>query len=343
MFISVIIPCRNERAYLGRCLDSILESDWAADAMEVIVADGMSDDGTRALIDRYVRADTRVRMIDNPERITPVALNRAIEAAGGDVIVRVDAHAAIAADYLLRCVHYLESTDADNVGGTMRTLPQSEGVFSGAILTAISHRFGVGNSYFRIGAGGPRWVDTVFGGCWSRDVFDRVGKFNELLERSQDMEFSLRLKAAGGKTLLVPDIRSDYYARSDLVSFARHNVLNGQWAVLPFLYSEVMPVSLRHLVPLLFVVALLIGAGALRWTPWVLASIGIPYAAANLLASAHAALCARRLSHLALLPIAFGALHLGYGFGSIVGVLKVIGKRVLTGARQDRKSCTPYT
>ena len=132
----------------------------------------------------------------------------------------------------------------------MRTLPRGPGPFAEPIVTVLSHRFGVGNSHFRTGSSQARWVDTVFGGCWPRAVFSRVGEFNEALERSQDMEFSLRLKAAGGKTLLAPDVRSDYYARSTLGSFWRHNLLNGEWAVLPFLYSRIIPVSLRHLIPL---------------------------------------------------------------------------------------------
>ena len=110
---------------------------------------------------------------------------------------------------------------------------------------------------FRVHTDEPKWVDTVFGGCYRREVFDRVGLFNENLVRGQDMEFNLRLKKAGGKTLLVPDIVSYYYARSDIKSFWKHNFTNGVWAILPFLYSPIMPVSWRHLVPLIFVTAFL--------------------------------------------------------------------------------------
>src|SRR6185503_15906357 len=195
-FLSVIVPCRNERAFLGRCLDSILASDYPATRMEVLVVDGSSDDGTRALIDQYAARDGRVRCVDNPARITPAALNRGIDAARGEIVARVDAHATIARDYFSRCATYLENTSAANVGGSMRTLAQSVGLFSGPIVTALTHRFGVGNSYFRIGSDEPRWVDTVFGGCWRRELFDRIGRFNERLDRSQDLEFSLRLKAA---------------------------------------------------------------------------------------------------------------------------------------------------
>jgi cellulose synthase/poly-beta-1,6-N-acetylglucosamine synthase-like glycosyltransferase len=288
-FVSVIVPVRNECGFIGRALDSILTGDYPADRMEVIVADGMSTDGTRERVTEYSKRDPRVRMIDNPARITPIALNLAIDASLGEIIARVDAHATVARDYLSRSVHYLESTGADNVGGPMRTLPQSSGPFSGAIVAALSHRFGVGNSHFRVASAEAqpkaRWVDTVFGGCWRREVFEQVGRFNEDLERSQDMEFSLRLKAAGGKTLLAPNVRSDYYARSDLRSFLRHNFVNGEWAVLPFLYSEIMPVSVRHLVPLIFVMTLALGAALARGATLFLAA-ALPRGATLSLATA---------------------------------------------------------
>jgi succinoglycan biosynthesis protein ExoA len=327
-FISVIVPCRNERRFIGLCLDSILASDYPADSMEVIVADGMSDDGTRELIAAYAARDRRVRRIDNPAGVTPVALNLAIEAAGGDVIARVDAHASIAPDYFSRCARLLDSSGADNVGGTMRTLAAGTGPFSEPIAIALSHRFGVGNSYFRIGSRAPRWVDTVFGGFYRRQVFDRVGLFNERLIRTQDLEFNLRLKAAGGKTLLAPEVRCDYHAQPDLPSFWKHNVLNGEWAVLPFLYSAVIPVRVRHLIPLLFVSALIAGIAALPWTRVALAAVIVAYLLANAAASIHAAWRARGTAFLWRMPIVFASLHVGYGLGGVQGVFKMF-KRLL--------------
>jgi succinoglycan biosynthesis protein ExoA len=349
-FLSVIVPVRNECGFIGHALDSILTGDYPADRMEVIVADGMSTDGTRERVTEYSIRDSRVRMIDNPARITPTALNLAIEASVGEIIARVDAHATVARDYLSRSVHYLESTGADNVGGPMRTLPQSSGPFSGAIVAALSHRFGVGNSYFRVASGEAqrkaRWVDTVFGGCWRREVFERVGRFNEDLERSQDMEFSLRLKAAGGRTLLAPNVRSEYYARSDLRSFLRHNFVNGEWAVLPFLYSEVVPVSMRHLVPLVFVMTLALGAVLARgatlflaaalphgaagsaWTAWPLAMVVVPYVVLNLAASAQVAWRERKLSFLGTMPMVFTTLHVSYGLGSACGLVQIVSQMI---------------
>lgn len=345
-FLSVLIPCRNEARFLGRCLDSILANDYPPGRMEVLVIDGASADGTRERIAAYCCRDARVRLVDNPELITPCALNRGIAAARGDIIARVDAHAAVGPDYFRRSVEHLLSSGADNVGGVMRTLPQDPGWFAGPIVAALSHPFGVGNSYFRIGSAEPRWVDTVFGGCWRRELFDRIGGFHPDLRRSQDMEFSRRLKAAGGRTLLVPDLSSDYYARSRLGPFWRHNFANGQWAILPFLYSSVMPVRLRHLVPLLFVLALALGTALLPWTALPLAAVAIPYALASLGASfdvaAKAAAGERRFPYLFLMPLVFLSLHLGYGLGGLAGLGQAAAARQFARpARSEETTCTP--
>ncbi len=311
-YVSVIMPCRNEAAFVGRCLHSILAGDYPAGRMEVLVVDGMSGDGTRELIARYAERDGRVRWIDNPRRITPAALNRGIDAARGEVIVRVDARATLAPDYISRAVETLQASGAGNVGGAMQTVAQGTGIFAGPIVAAITHPFGVGNSHFRTGVTAPRWVDTVFGGCWRREVFDRIGRFNERLERGQDLEFNLRLRKAGGKILLAPELASCYHARATLGAFVRHNWTNGVWAVLPIAYSDVLPVRWRHLTPLALVVVI-------ACSPWAAAG----YAALNLAASVEAAWSRRRWTYLALMPVAFASLHLAYGAGSLWGVLRL--------------------
>ena len=209
----------------------------------------------------------------------------------------------------------------------MVTLPREEDLIGKAIVSCLSHPFGVGNSYFRVHAWEPKWVDTVFGGCYRREVFDRIGLFNEDLERGQDMEFNLRLKKAGGKILLVPEIVSYYYARSDLKSFWKHNWGNGVWAILPFAYSKVMPVSWRHLVPLVFVTGLLVTAmlGVFAASPlWLFLVILGAYTVASLAAASHIAWKERDSRYLILMPLVFGLLHIGYGLGSLWGVVKLL-------------------
>jgi succinoglycan biosynthesis protein ExoA len=322
--ISVIVPCHNEARFLGVCLDSILASDYPAECIEILVADGISTDGSRELVANYSRQYSRVRMIDNPARITPVGLNRAIDAARGEVIVRLDAHSAIASDYLRRGVKHLDQDGADNVGGAMRTIARDHGPFAQAIRYVLSHPFGVGNSHFRTEpAESARWVDTVFGGCWKREVFERVGRFNEKLKRGQDMEFNLRLARAGGRILLASDMRSYYYARATLAAFLAHNWTNGVWAILPFAYSTVIPVRARHLIPLLFALALLASAaGAFLGSPWLLAAVAGFYGALSLAVSGVAVVRERNPRLGLLLPPTFAALHLAYGAGSVWGAVQ---------------------
>jgi glycosyltransferase involved in cell wall biosynthesis len=320
-FVSVIVPCRNEAAFIEKSIGSILASDYRG-SFEVVVADGRSTDGTRAALDRMAEKDARLRVIDNAEGLTPVALNLAIAAAHGEIILRFDAHSSMPADYVRRTVELLISSGADNAGGSIRTLAQSDGPFAGPITAALASRFGVGGSAFRTSAGdrGARPADTVFGGCWRREVFQRIGGFNEKLARSQDLEFNLRLLRAGGKIMLDPEIVCDYYARATLASFWRHNFRNGVWAIVPFAVSEVVPVRARHLIPLAFVGALAISV-ALPF-PWSIA-VAASYAVANVCASVQMALRARKGSYLLLLPPVFASLHLAYGLGSAWGVLKM--------------------
>lgn len=344
-FLSVIVPCWNEATYLGPCLDSILASGYPPDCMEILVADGMSTDGTREVIRDYQRRDLRVRSIDNPRRITPSALNRAIEASRGEVIARVDAHSTVSPGYFVRAVECLTATGAANVGGLMRTVTHDRGLFAEPIRIALTSRFGVGNSAFRTSAkldsSKPRPVDTVFGGCWPRQVFAHTGGFNERLERSQDIEFNVRLRRSGGRILLTPEIECAYHARATLASFLRRNWLNGVWAVLPFAYAPGFPVRWRHLVPLAFVV-LLCSSAAAGWGALVLA----PYLAASLVASARAARKHGRASLLPLLPIAFAGLHFAYGAGSLWGALQLpfalLRRELRNDVKNDTDSCAAH-
>jgi glycosyltransferase involved in cell wall biosynthesis len=337
-FVSVIIPCRNEARFIERCLDSIRASPYPG-RLEIIVADGMSTDGTRDLLDETAARDPRLRIVDNPGRITPIALNLAIAAAHGEIILRFDAHATMPTAYIGQCVRLLETSQADNVGGTIRTIPQADGPFSRPITAVLSSRFGVGNSAFRTTSGetNARQVDTVFGGCWRRETLARLGGFNERLIRSQDIEFNLRLRRAGGTILLDPQIVCDYYARATLASFLVHNFRNGVWAVLPFAFSDIVPVRWRHLIPLAFVVSLAVST-ALPF-PWSIA-VATAYAVANLAASVDASFKERRWTHLALMPIAFTSLHLAYGLGSALGCLKLasLKLRALSGASPKHAS-----
>lgn len=324
--VTVIVPCRNEQDFIGACLDSIIANDYPKDRVEILVIDGMSEDNTRKIVQAYAVRYPVITLLDNPEKITPAALNIGVRHARGNVIVRMDAHARIGKDYVRRSVDSLFIHGADNVGGVMITEPRESTLLGRAIVAGLSHRFGVGGSFFRIHSDKLRWVDTVFGGCYRKEIFDRIGLFNEKLSRGQDFEFNRRLKKAGGRILLVPDIVSHYSARSDLRSFWFHNWNNGVWAILPFAYSNVMPVSWRHLIPLTFVTTILGSAVLGCWEPfflWLCIAVLTVYGVANVGASLHVALRERNLRYFPAMLLVFAILHFSYGFGSLWGAARL--------------------
>lgn len=265
--VTIVVPCRNEERYIVECLDSILACDYPSDRLEVLVVDGMSDDGTRAVLADYAARNPLVRILDNPRRITPVALNLAIRAARGEVIVRMDAHVVYPRNYVSRLVAALDEFGADNVGAVLRTLPANQTAMGKAIAIGMSHPFGVGTSYFRIGTDQPRWVDTIAFFCIRRATFDRVGMFDEELIRHQDGEFNARLIKSGGRILLIPDVVSYYYARATLRQVGRMFYQYGYFK--PLVAKKLGRfMTVRQLIPPGFVLGLLVtGVAALLWKP----------------------------------------------------------------------------
>jgi glycosyltransferase involved in cell wall biosynthesis len=331
-FVSIIVPCRNEEKFIGACLDSIISNDYPKDRLEILVLDGMSEDRTRVIIQNHTERYPFIRLVDNCRMSIPAALNLGVDSAQGEIVMRMDAHTTYDRQYISRCIRALDQYGPENVGGIWRVVPQSDGLIGQAIAKALSHKFGVGNAQYRVtDSDQPRWVDTVPFFCCRKETLAKAGPFNEAILRSEDMDFSLRLKRAGGRVLLVPQIVSYYHARSDVKSFLRHNWVNGVWAVMPFLHSHGSPVALRHLVPLAFFASLLVsGAGAFLWSPmkWVFFAISGAYGMASLLASAQVATKGNAIRLLFLMPAVFGGLHLSYGFGSFCGLAKALAHLV---------------
>ena len=319
--ISIIVPCRNEERYIESCLDSIVATTYPSDKLEVIVADGQSDDRTREIVARYASRYRWIRIVDNPGRIAPTALNVGIAHARGELIVRMDAHAVYPPDYLSRLVAASDETGADNVGGRLVTLPADGSPMAHGIAIALSHPLGVGNAHFRIGARVRRWVDTVPFGCFRREVFSRVGLFDEELVRNQDDEFNFRLAREGGRVLLDPSIVAFYYARSSLRQVARMYYQYGYFK--PLVARKVGRVmTARQLVPPAFVASVSTSAAAALAEPiaavFFAALIGV-YAAALLGGAAHAAYGAGVRCLIAVMA-AFATLHASYGFGFLRGL-----------------------
>ena len=327
-YVSIIIPCRNEEKFIGKCLDSIIVNDYPKDKVEVLVVDGMSEDGTRALVQRYIQRYPFIRLLDNHKKIIPTAMNIGIKNAGGEIIMKIDSHSTYERDYISKCVRYLNEYNADNVGGIIIALPRNNTIMGKAIVLTLSCPFGVGNSYFRIGTGSesPMWSDTAFSGCYRREVFDRIGLYDENIARSEDIAINSRLRRSGGKILLVPEIVSYYYARSKFGEFCKHNFDNGFWITYPLKYSRVL-FSWRHLVPLVFVSSL-IGSAALSVFSqiflWLFLFILGSYALTNVYFSIKITAQEKDFRYLFAMPLTFAALHIGYGMGSLWGLLKVI-------------------
>jgi cellulose synthase/poly-beta-1,6-N-acetylglucosamine synthase-like glycosyltransferase len=325
--VSVIVPCLNEERFIRGCLDSIASNDYPEERLEILVVDGMSTDATRSIVKDYAKVCPTVRLFDNSRRITPCALNLGIQNSNGELILWMSAHNRYKKNHISKCVEYLERYNAEAVGGLIKAIPRENSFMGKSICMAISHPFGVGNSAHKTGVKQPQWTDTAFGTCYKRTVFEKVGTFNENLARGQDMEFGLRLKKAGIKTLLVPEIVSYYYARSDIKTFWQQYFKNGVWAILPFQYSKIMPVSWRHLVPLIFVISL---AGftvlGLLVTPllWILLGIVVVYSIVSLANSYQIARRARDIKYFATMPFVFAVLHFGYGLGSMWGVIRLL-------------------
>lgn len=318
--VSIIIPMRNEEAFVGRCLDSILPQLAEVPQVEVFCVDGASTDRTRQIVLEYAAGDRRVKLIDNPDRIVPVGMNRALKDAQGQVIIRLDCHADYAPDYIDKCLEVLERTGADNIGGYVTTLPGTDSPVGRAIAAATSSPFGVGGSRFRTG-GDEREVDAVPFGCFRREVFERFGLYDERLARNQDIELCSRIRKGGGRIVISPEIKLTYYNRSTFAGLRQQAFNNGLWN--PYtIYLVRGGLRWRHFVPLFFVLSvILLGIGGVFWWPiWLLLAAEMAtYFAAGAIMAVRAARHANAPWFLVLL--AFVQLHLSYGLGSLWGLV----------------------
>lgn len=321
-FVSVIMPVRDEGKFIDRGLGAVIAQDYPPERFEVLVADGMSDDDTRDRVGRIRDAieQPRIRLLDNPGRTAPCALNVGLAEAVGEVIVRVDGHCEIAHDYLSRSVEALSTHGAGCVGGPLTTI--GDGAVSEAIAVAMSSRFGVGGSPFRVGSESVQEVDSVAFPAWPRRVMDEAGPFDEELVRNQDDEYSYRLRKLGHRILMLPQIRCHYYSRGSLRSLWRQYFQYGFWKV-RVLQKHPRQMKARQFVPPAFVAWLLVSALIALTPP---GAVALALAAGTYLAATVAAsvALARRHGwrHLLILPAVFPMLHLGYGSGFLAGLVR---------------------
>jgi glycosyltransferase involved in cell wall biosynthesis len=322
--VAILIPCLNEERYIARCLDSLLVNDYDPSLVSILVFEGGSTDGTREIVEAYARLEPRVAIVDNPTARKSVALNRGIGMTTAPVIIRADAHATYAPDYIRRLVEGLAVHGADNIGGFRDTYHGATAV-ERAIATAIAHPFAAGNAYWRTGADEPREVDTVFCGCYPRGVFDRVGTFNTSLVRAEDREFNFRLRAAGGRIVLDPSIRCTYYPRTTMWEYAKWTAAGAFWLFYGRRLTTVKMIAWRNMVPLVFVLwhaaaVLMVAAGAPGWR-WMLAPMGAYWLVAMSLA-ARVAWRQRDPLQVALVAWLFGVTHYVYGVAALWGMAR---------------------
>lgn len=319
-FVSVLMPVRNEGEFIERSLGSVLAQSYPHELLEIIVSDGESTDGTLERITEIAAgSDIPVKVVQNPKKIAPSALNVAISHAIGEMFVRVDGHCEIDTDYIAACVTYLTSERADGVGGPIETI--GNGPQARAISLAMSSTFGVGGSAFRTVNDREIYVDTVAFPGYTRQIVERAGPYNEELVRNQDDEYNYRIRKLGGKILLSPTIRSKYYSRSTFRSLWRQYFQYGYWKV-RVLQMHPKQMSIRQFVPFLFVLSILVlGILSLVSVPgrWILGMVICTYLAANLVASFIAAGWKIRL--IPYISWSFCILHFAYGLGSIVGLV----------------------
>ncbi len=319
--ISVIIPCRNEEGFIEQTIRSVMSQDYPIELMEVLIADGMSDDQTCEVIENLQKEFPNLILLSNPYRVVPHALNACIKRSIGDVIVRLDAHSIYPNNYISRLVEVLEKESADNVGGVWITTPANNSLVAKAIAKATSNPFGIGDASYKQSTGGIREVDTVPFGCYRKDVFDRIGYFDEELVRNQDDELNGRLKQSGGKILIVPDVQITYFARPTVGKMMKMFFQYGWFK--PLVNQKLnRPTNLRQFVPPLFIGGLLVGGFIGLIAPvffWIWFSVVLIYSVTNSIVSLRIGLGESSPLMVLILPWLFFAIHASYGYGYLRG------------------------
>jgi len=325
--VAVVIPCRNEAGFIGPVIESLLASSHPRERLEVVFVDGMSTDGTRAILEEASRKHAFIRVIDNPRQSTPVAMNLGIRATTAEYIVRLDAHSEYPPDYISSCVRLLLASGPKigAAGGRIMPLPNGDGPWARAVAFVTAHRFGVGGARFRT-SWRPGLVDTVPGGTFRRAVLAEVGMYDERLTRNQDNELAARLHRAGYAIAFDPSIHVYYRNQASLKGLTRQAFLNSLWNVYTLLLHP-YTWKWRRFVPMAFVLylAALAAAGALglRWLALAAAPLGL-YAA---LLGVFSIEGGRDGGGSRRVAATFLSYHLSYGVGSLVGVASVLTGR----------------
>ncbi len=333
--VSIIIPTYNEEKFIGKCLDSILSGNYPLDKIKILVVDGGSTDNTRKIVKEYEKMYPKiVKLLYNPYKFTPYALNIGIRQSKGNLIMFAGAHTFYSKDYLEKCVKAHEK-GFDVTGGVVITLPRSNTPMAVAISNVLSHVFGVGKAIYRIHAENNNSTDveeadTVAYGVYKKDLFRKYGYFNENLIRNQDIELNLRFRRNGARIGLVKSAKAYYYARDNLKDLWKNNFANGFWVIWSLQFAK-LPFSLRHLVPLFFVLFLFGGfALSLLWPVFLVIYLPVLFLYFSLLTFFSANIGLKNCSFTIFIcaMAAFVTLHISYGVGSLTAFFKLLFKKI---------------
>lgn len=313
--VSIIVPCYNEQKTIRLLLAAIYVQNYPRQEMEVVIADGLSTDNTRQEITLFQEAhpDIIVRVIENPQRIIPAGLNCALEAANGEIIVRLDAHSIPAEDYVQRCVAAVKAKKGDNVGGVWEIQPAGSTWQAQSIAAAAAHPLGVGDARYRLG-GDAQEVDTIPFGAFYRSLIDRVGNYDESLLTNEDYEFNTRVRQSGGKIWFDPGIRSKYIARQKIGDLARQYWRYGYWKARmlrrypsAFRWRQLAGVFVISF-PLLAVLGIWFW-----WARWLLGVEVVIYLLTLFLAGIQLAFKRRQVTLIWGVPLAIATMHFSWG------------------------------
>jgi glycosyltransferase involved in cell wall biosynthesis len=318
--ISIIIPMRNEENYIEKCVKSLIDQDCPEDSYEVIIVDGMSDDRSREIVRSLSNNHSNVFLLENPNIVTSFGLNIGIKKSRGKIVNILGAHSFVRADFIKENIETFENVEADCVGGPIQSVGKTYS--ARAISLAMSSPFGIGNALFRYSTR-DGYVDTLAFGAYKREVFRKIGLFDEELVRNQDDEFNYRLRKAGGKIFITPRIRSFYYNQATLKKVWRQYFQYGFWKV-RVMQKHLKMMKLRQFIPTVFVLSIIISLLLSFHSKIFLVSFllisGI-YLACNLFFSFR---IARKYEwkYFFFLPLVFNTLHWSYGFGFLIGLFR---------------------
>ena len=254
-FVSFVMPVRNEEAYIRASLQSLVDQSYPPADCEIIVVDGRSSDTTREIVAQMCEKNPHVRLLDNPGGIVPTAMNIGIRTARGDVIIRADGHNIYPRDYAENCVSCLEQTGADNVGGPWVTAAADDTLSARLVAAILSSPFGVGDSKFRT-SNVEGFVDTVPFGAFRKEVFEKIGLYNEKLVRNQDNELNSRIRAAGGRIYLSPALTTRYHPVRTFAGLLNYAFRTCKWHIFTIRENK-KSMGARHFAPAAFLLTLL--------------------------------------------------------------------------------------